>query len=103
MDQLNVLLAALTGFAVSALIGTVKRFEAAVDTAIVGKLGNLTPILATVLSVGLPKVYALLHLTGPIPSGQALAQAPIAVIVAIASREAYQAIFHKALPEGGAS
>lgn len=86
MDQLNLLLAALTGLASSAIIGAVKAFEAKIDAQVVSKLGNLTPILVTVLAFLLPKLATALHLAA-VPDAQALASAPVATIIAIVARE----------------
>lgn len=95
--ELNTLLAGLTGLASAFLIGVAKKVESLVDTAIISKLGNLTPILVTVLSIVLPKVAALVHFTGPVPDATLLVNAPVATVIAIASRELYQLVFRKAM------
>src|SRR5438105_15644342 len=87
MDQLNLLLAALAGIATTAILGAVKAFEAKADIALVSKLGNLTPALVLMLTYLLPKLTTALHLTA-VPDVQALANAPLATIIAIACREA---------------
>jgi len=87
MDQLNVLLALVSGLASTAIIGVVKKVEASFDTAVVSKLGNLTPALVLVLTYVLPKLTNVLHLTA-VPDVTALTSAPLATIIAIACREA---------------
>lgn len=88
MDQFTLLLGTLTGIATAFIIGTVKAFEEKVDVAFVSKLGNLTPVLVIALSFALPKLWAVLHLSGPIPDAQVLASTPIAGIISILAREA---------------
>jgi hypothetical protein len=87
-DQVNLLAGALAGLGATALIGILKKLEAAVDAKIVGALGNYTPILVTVLGFVLPKVATALHLAS-VPDATALASAPVATCVAILCRELF--------------
>lgn len=91
MDQFNLLLAALTGFASSATTGFLKGL----DTRITAKLGNLTPVLVIALGFLLPKLATLLHLAA-IPDATALVNAPLSTAIAILSREALVRFFPKA-------
>lgn len=98
MDQLSLLLAAVTGLATTAIIGAVKTVEQRIDAKIVGALGNLTPILVTALAFALPKLATVLHLVA-VPDAQALVNAPLATIIAIAAREIMVKVLHQ--PNGG--
>jgi len=100
MDQLNLLLATLAGIGSAAIIGIVKKAETAVDKAWVSKLGNLTPLLVTMLTFVLPKVTTTIGLTN-VPDGVALANAPLATCIAIACRELLVKVLHQGTPAAG--
>lgn len=84
MEQLDLLLATLTGLASAGVVG----FAKSIDTRIVAKLGNLTPVLVIVVSMVLPKLAALLHLSA-VPDAAVLVNAPVATGIAVLAREAY--------------
>lgn len=85
MEGLSLLLATVTGVLAAAVVGFLKK----VDTKITGQLGNLTPIIVTAATVGLPLLAKALHIPGTdVPNAATFVNAPLATIVAILSREA---------------
>lgn len=99
MNELNVLFAAIVGVVTTTILGLLKTGDTKIS-AVLNKLGNLTPILVVGLNILLPHVWAMIGAPGAVPDATILLNTPISTAVSIGVRELYQVLFHKPLSTG---
>jgi len=85
MEQL---LTYVAGILAVTIIGFVKKVSGPIDIKIASIIKPLQPVIALLLTAGLPWLTNLLHLTA-IPDAALLTNAPIATVVAIVCAELY--------------
>jgi len=86
MTDVNLLFATIVGLVTPLILGIAKSGDTKL-AALLGKLGNVTPVLVLALNFALPKLWALGHLAGAVPDATILLNTPVSTAISIVARE----------------